>query len=784
MAGRALPHLQTRYHPPQESVATPTTTPPSMPEAPRPIQQTESRLPEPRPVENRPKVNPDLFPRPLLRHDDYYGAFVPDGALTAPHVYANYTVKEDRYSSPRYLRFAGTCVALDAKTQSAIGIPIACVWHPLNDPVPGEDPPPISDVTSTGPFRCSRCLAYANPFFTFPDNGKNVTCNLCGLTQPCPEDLFSDRSSRPEMFAGTYDFQVAKEFIVKPPQMNTFLVYLDVSAEAVAAGLPMHVLTSLKSTVDYIPFPERTRIAIATYSDKFVYYRPCANGLPIEIVINELEEPFVSDSVESLAFSLETQKDALVAFIDALGQKLATAQGSKQLISPGAVASAAKDLLDYSGGRVLIFVSTLGTIGKFPLRNREDSKLYQTDNEKAMYVPQHEQLYDLAKDACTAGVTFDFFVCSGKTYVDTASMYPLSSITGGDLHYWPGYGPRESERLHFTLVRTLTRNQAFQVLMRVRCGNGLTVDEYVGHYNRRGPTDMELSSLDPDKSIAIFLKHEEKLKEGIQYYIQCAMLHTSIDGRRFIRVCNGAVKATTELAAIYRGADCEVLANVVMRRQLLGLLTTPVRMIKEHWHEQIVGLLVHYRMFGIESKESTSLMLPEMLNNLPLVTLAGMKLPAFSGRANADLRMAYVAKVKGATVIQSYLMLYPRIYSVHDLLLQAHQPGTPNRSELTTLPSLVPATINKVQPTGAYLFDNGDVLTLYVGSAVPGEFLLDVNPTQTFTVQSYDELAEEVANGLPQLDSQLSVRLNAVIEELRRRNPGKYQSLAIVMDTG
>lgn len=51
-----------------------------------------------------------------------------------------------------------------------------------------------------------------------------------------------------------------------------------------------------------------------------------------------------------------------------------------------------------------------------------------------------------------------------------------------------------------------------------------------------------------------------------------------------------------------------------------------------------------------------------------------------------------------------------------------------------------------------------------------------------FAVQSFEELTSEAQNGLPELDSPLCQRLHAVINEIRRRTPGKYQSIAVLLE--
>lgn len=51
-----------------------------------------------------------------------------------------------------------------------------------------------------------------------------------------------------------------------------------------------------------------------------------------------------------------------------------------------------------------------------------------------------------------------------------------------------------------------------------------------------------------------------------------------------------------------------------------------------------------------------------------------------------------------------------------------------------------------------------------------------------FAVQSFEELTSEVPSGLPELNSPLCQRLHAVINELHRRNPGKYASMTVLLE--
>ena len=768
-----LPHLQGRYYPQAEEAKAPAAMTPPIPEA----SATPHYAAEPAAPAAAHTSKPILLnaPRPNQRWDCSLGVYVPKGEAD-PHVYSEYSVREDKISNPRLLRLTTPSILLENSLQVETGLPIACVWQPLAELGPQDSPISVVDASKKGPVRCSRCLAYANPFFVSYDSSRTITCNMCGLTQPMPVELVSEREYHFELTNGTVDFLVPDTYITKPPQLNIFFICVDISADSIEKSIPQSVLTSLKSVAEYIPSPERSRICVMTYSDSFTYYRPSATLQ--EVVVREVDEPFVADPVEGLSFALDSQMDIFSGFIDALVLKISSiAKPAKELISPAAVITAAKEALGNSGGRVLLFTSGLGTLGLLKLASRDDTRLYNTEKENTLYIPQSNAIYELARDCSTAGITIDVFACAAQPYLDISSIYPLVTITCGDLHYYPHFSPFDAEKMHFTIARILTRPQAFQVLMRARCSNGLTVDSYIGHYNRKGATDMEAAILDSDKAFTVLLKHEEKLKEGGEYYLQCAMLHTSLVGQRMIRVSNTVVRASAQVGNLYAVADVNTVHNVLMKMQLMKLLDQPLKTIREEWHGTIVNFLMCYRQKGNHQVPPGQLAYPENLDTLPLCTIATMKQPAFSlNRVGPDARMASVARLKGMPVITSFLMSYPRIYSIHDMEEQEHNPGSIGPDGLTILPNLVPANSSKLAKNGVYLMDNGALLYLLVGPETSDLVLTDL-----FGVATVEEVSG--ISALPDLSSDLSSRLQAILNELHRKNPGAYQALQIVADT-
>lgn len=157
------------------------------------------------------------------------------------------------------------------------------------------------------------------------------------------------------------------------------------------------------------------------------------------------------------------------------------------------------------GGLLTIFQTSLPTIGLGALKHREDSKLYGTDKEKTLFVPQ-DPFYRMAAEECVeSGIGVNLFLFPSQ-YIDAATLGASSSLlsvsslphllldrpsrdaktdsssspagalpglTGGDLFFHPRFDPvRDGKVLRAELSKVLQRETAYSVTMRVRCSNG------------------------------------------------------------------------------------------------------------------------------------------------------------------------------------------------------------------------------------------------------------------------------------------------------------------------
>ena len=742
-----LPHLLRPVYQPAETMNAPIPTP-----VRQPVRES--------------KISSESLPRPLQREDEYLGTFTTLGQL-APSPDSLFSVKEQGLSSPRFLRFSLNSIPIESSTCSTIGLPLAAVWQPYAEPQADDDP--VQQVESL-PFRCSRCFAYVNSFFKFVDSGRKCICNICGLSQDTPEVYMRDRASKPELFAGTYDFRAPAEYSNRPAQVPLYLFCIDTSAPALQLGLLQQVLSSIRAILDYIPIPENTLVGVLTFDTSIQIFKVSNNGELNEVIMTDSEDPFISESVAGCCYNVGNSRDKLEVMLEKLAE-WNFANPSKQSLSVGALAYAVKEhMLKARGGRVIIITSQLGTVGKYALAPRQETKPVHSEKEKA-YMPADNYLA-LAQECCSEDICIDIFACTHQS-VHIPSLAVLSTQTGGDLYYYPGFrNELDGERLYYQLARILTRPQCSQIAMRARCSNGLSVDFYVGKYKRKGPVEMEIACMDSDKSIVILIKYDEKLNEGQDYYVQCAMLHTTSTGDKLIRICNGKLLATRSVPNILKVADIDAIANITLRVSAHSLFEQPLNTIRENWHTNLIKLLIAHRQ-SLGDSDFSKILVPETLKYIVLYCNSALKLPGLTlAGISVDLRMYSVHWLLGLPIHQSRLLLYPKVYSLGDILQQSHEPGS-QVNNVMALPRLVPAARESLRSDGVYLLNNGEVMVAYVGREASTEFL-----TNTWACSSCEELGNNPEYWpLRDLETEESQRVMAVVEEVRRRNPAAYASL-------
>ena len=88
---------------------------------------------------------------------------------------------------------------------------------------------------------------------------------------------------------------------------------------------------------------------------------------------------------------------------------------------------------------------------------------------------------------------------------------------------------------------------------------GLRISNHYGNFHKRSPTDLDFGIFDADKAISVELEHTGTLDPRGYAHIQCALLYTTVSGKRRVRVCNLAMVIVQLAQNVFQYADMEAL---------------------------------------------------------------------------------------------------------------------------------------------------------------------------------------------------------------------------------
>ena len=184
-------------------------------------------------------------------------------------------------------------------------------------------------------------------------------------------------------------------------------------------------------------------------------------------------------------------------------------------------------MLEENPARIIAFTSQLAFSGFGKLKRRDDVKVMGTENEKNLYLPQCNSYKDIALNLLKRSISVDLFVFAPE-YCDLATISQLTTVTGGNLYYYPHYNSLyDGEKIHYELYRNLTRNYAIDCIMTLRASPGIILEEFYTTRGKVSVRDLQMSTLDADQSITIQYKQEDKITSN-EAFIQYAILYTNL----------------------------------------------------------------------------------------------------------------------------------------------------------------------------------------------------------------------------------------------------------------
>ncbi|XP_028081597.1 protein transport protein Sec24-like At4g32640 isoform X1 [Camellia sinensis] len=712
------------------------------------------------------KIDPNQIPRPIpnssvIIHETRQG----NQANPPPPTTSDYIVKDTGNCSPRYLRCTINQIPCTVDLLTSSGMQLALMVQPMALPHPSEELIQVVDFGESGPVRCSRCKGYINPFVKFIDQGRRFICNFCGFTDETPRDYHCnlgpdgrrrDAEERPELCRGTVEFVATKEYMVRDPMPAVFFFLIDVSMNAIQTGATAAACSAINQVIADLPEGPRTMVGVATFDSTIHFYNlKRALQQPLMLIVPDVQDVYTPLQTDVIV-QLSECRQHLVLLLENIPTMFQNNRTSDSAF--GAAVKAAFLAMKSTGGKLLVFQSVLPSVGIGALSAREaEGRTNISAGEKEAHKllqPADKILKTLAVELAEYQVCVDVFITT-QSYVDIASISVIPRTTGGQVYYYyPFSALSDPAKLYNDLRWNITRPQGFEAVMRVRCSQGIQVQEYSGNFCKRIPTDVDLPAIDSDKTLMVTLKHDDKLQDGSECAFQCALLYTTVYGQRRIRVSTLSLPCTSLLSNLFRSADLDTQFACFLKQVASEVSSSPLPQVREQVTTLCINILHSYRKFCATVSSSGQLILPEALKLLPLYTLALVKSTGLRTDGRIDDRSFWISYVSSLCTSMAIPLVYPRMMAIHDL-------NSKDINESLLLPS-IPLSSEHVCDDGVYLLENGEDCLVYVGNSVDPNIM-----QQLFGISSLDEVPAQFV--LQLYDNPLSKKLNDVVNEIRRQ---------------
>jgi protein transport protein SEC24 len=299
--------------------------------------------------------------------------------------------------NPNFLRASVSKIVGSQAAANGARIPLGIVCKPMaGDKGITNDEIEVVDFGSTGIIRCKRCRTYINPYVSWTDNGRRWRCNICGMLNDVPSNYFShldakghrrDRDQRPELNKASVEFVAPGDYMVRPPVPPVYFFVIDVSEPSISSGMIQNCVNAIKSSLDELPGHPRTHVGFITFDSHIHFYNLKSSlSSPQMLVVSDITD-VIMPLPEDLLVNLHESRAVVDALLDSLPVMFKSGSSSSATCT-GPALMAAKRVIQHIGGKLLLFQSSLPSIGEGSLKMRENPRLLGTDKEHTLLNPE------------------------------------------------------------------------------------------------------------------------------------------------------------------------------------------------------------------------------------------------------------------------------------------------------------------------------------------------------------------------------------------------------------
>ncbi|KAI9837851.1 MAG: COPII subunit [Sarea resinae] len=719
--------------------------------------------------QQRPQVLNQLYPTDLLSQPFNVSELdlPPPPAILPPN--SSVTPSPNANCPPKYVRSTLNAVPTTHSLLKKSRLPLALVIQPYGALHDVEDPVPV--VPDQVISRCRRCRSYINPFASFLDHGHRWRCNMCNLTNDVPQAFdwdaaaqkSVDRWQRPELNHAVVEFVAPQEYMVRPPQPLVYLFVFDVSYAAVTSGLLATSARCILESLDRIPNADRrTRLGFMAVDSSLHYFSiprdGSENGETSMLVVSDLDEPFLPTPGDLLVTLAECREN-IENFLSKLQEMFQNTQNGGSCM--GSALRAGHKLISPVGGKITVLTATLPNLGTGKLEMREDKKLLGTSKEGSLLQTGNSFYKSFAVECSKNQVSIDMFLFSSQ-YQDVASLSNLPRYTGGQTYFYPAWNAARSEdaiKFAREFSDYLSAEIGLEAVLRVRATSGLRMSSFYGNFFNRSSDLCAFPAFPRDQSYVVEVAIDETLTKQF-VCLQTAVLHTTCNGERRIRVMTLSLPTTQSLADVYASADQMAITEYFSHKAVERALSSGLEASRDALQSKLIELLQTYRKeLAGGNIGGGGLQFPANLRALPVLFLGLMKNLGLrkSAQIPSDLRSAALCLLSSLPLPQMMQYIYPRLYSLHDMPDNAGLPDE-NTGEIV-LPAPSNLSSERLVSYGLYLIDDGQTQFLWVGRDAVPQLVNDV-----FGVPDKTQV-KQGKTSLPVLENDFNERVRAVVDK-------------------
>lgn len=680
------------------------------------------------------------------------------------------TPSADANCPPRYIRSTLNAVPSTNSILKKSKLPFALIIQPYASLHDDEDNVPVvhDQVIS----RCRRCRTYINPYVTFLDHGHRWRCNMCNLSNDVPQafdwDAASqqsiDRWQRAELNHAVVEFVAPQEYMVRPPQPLVYLFLFDVSYPAISSGLLATSARTILDSLDRIPNADRrTRIGFLGVDNSLHYFSipkdSDENAETSQLVVSDLDEPFLPVP-HDLLVPLSESRQSIEKFLQKLPEMFQNSQSNASCM--GSALRAGHKLISALGGKIVVLTASIPNLGVGKLEMREDKKLLGTSKEGSLLQTANSFYKSFAVECSKNQVSIDMFLFSSQ-YQDVASLSNLPRYTGGQTWFYPGWhASRPEDALKFASEFSdfLSSEIGLEAVLRVRGTTGMRMNSFYGNFFNRSSDLCAFPAFPRDQCYVVEVAIDENLSKPY-ICLQAAVLHTTCNGERRIRVMTLALPTAANLSEVYASADQIAVATYFSHKAVERSLSNGLDAARDALQTKITELLQVFKKELAGGSMGGGLQFPANLRALPLLFLGLMKHVGLrkSAQIPSDIRSAALCLLSTLPAPLLMRYIYPRLYSLHDMPDNA---GTPDpETGHIVLPPVLNLSSERFVSYGLYLIDDGQTQFLWIGRDAVPQLLGDV-----FGVEDKKDIP--VGKGrVPELEGDFNERVRAVIQKSR-----------------